>query len=85
MTYSGMNNQQRDETDVQMREVKTIITHEDYNQMTFDNDIAVLELKEPLVFSSTVHPVCLPSSSHVFPPGMPCWVTGWGAVREGGE
>lgn len=80
-----MNDQQKEDKDVQMREVKTIITHEDYNQMTYDNDIAVLELKEPLVFSSTVHPVCLPSSSHVFPPGMPCWVTGWGTLREGGE
>ncbi|KAK3531475.1 hypothetical protein QTP70_022104, partial [Hemibagrus guttatus] len=85
MTYSGMNDQQKDEKSVQMREVKTIITHSDYNQMTFDNDIAVLELKEPLEFSSTVHPVCLPSSSHVFPPGMNCWVTGWGALREGGS
>ncbi|XP_017346778.1 suppressor of tumorigenicity 14 protein isoform X1 [Ictalurus punctatus] len=85
LTYSGMNDQQKEEKDVQMREVKTIITHMNYNQMTYDNDIAVLELKEPLVFSSTVHPVCLPSSSHVFPPGMPCWVTGWGALREGGQ
>ncbi|XP_060744494.1 suppressor of tumorigenicity 14 protein homolog [Tachysurus vachellii] len=84
MTYSGMNDQQREENTVQMRELKTIITHSDYNQMTFDNDIAVLELKEPLEFTSTVHPVCLPSSSHVFPPGMPCWVTGWGALREAG-
>ncbi|MCJ8740325.1 hypothetical protein PDJAM_G00057620 [Pangasius djambal] len=84
-TYSGMNDQEKEERGVQMREVKTIITHADYNQMTFDNDIAVLELKEPLVFSSTVNPVCLPSSSHVFPPGMPCWVTGWGALREGGR
>ncbi|KAM9468577.1 suppressor of tumorigenicity 14 protein homolog isoform 2-T2 [Clarias gariepinus] len=84
MTYSGMHDQQKDDTNVQMREVKTIITHADYNQMTYDNDVALLELKQSLQFSSTVHPVCLPASSHVFPPGMPCWVTGWGAVREGG-
>ncbi|TSK49693.1 Suppressor of tumorigenicity 14 protein [Bagarius yarrelli] len=83
MTYSGMNDQQKEENSVQMREVKTIITHSEYNQVTFDNDIALLELKEPLKFSSTVNPVCLPASSHVFPPGMPCWVTGWGALREG--
>ncbi|XP_046718180.1 suppressor of tumorigenicity 14 protein homolog isoform X1 [Silurus meridionalis] len=85
MTYSGMNDQQKEEKSVQIRGVKNIITHTDYNQMTYDNDIALLELTEPLVFSSTVHPVCLPSNSHVFPPGMPCWVTGWGALREGGN
>ncbi|XP_072547053.1 suppressor of tumorigenicity 14 protein homolog [Salminus brasiliensis] len=84
-TYSGMQDQEKDDSNVQMRDVKTIITHQDYNSMTQDNDIALLELKEPLVFSSTIHPICLPASSHVFPPGMPCWVTGWGALREGGR
>lgn len=85
LTYSGMQDQERDDSNVQVKEVKTIITHQDYNQLTQDNDIALLELKEPLVFSNTIHPVCLPASSHVFPPGMPCWVTGWGALREGGR
>uniref|UniRef100_A0A8B9H1Y5 Zmp:0000001114 n=1 Tax=Astyanax mexicanus TaxID=7994 RepID=A0A8B9H1Y5_ASTMX len=82
---SGMQDQERDDSNVQVREVQTIITHQDYNQLTQDNDIALLELKEPLVFSNTVHPVCLPANSHVFPAGMPCWVTGWGALREGGR
>ncbi|XP_066517439.1 suppressor of tumorigenicity 14 protein homolog [Hoplias malabaricus] len=85
LTYSGMQDQEKDDSNVQIREVKNIIIHQDYNTMTQDNDIALLELKEPLVFSNTIHPVCLPSSSHVFPAGMPCWVTGWGAVREGGQ
>uniref|UniRef100_W5KUB8 ST14 transmembrane serine protease matriptase n=1 Tax=Astyanax mexicanus TaxID=7994 RepID=W5KUB8_ASTMX len=85
LTYSGMQDQERDDSNVQVREVQTIITHQDYNQLTQDNDIALLELKEPLVFSNTIHPICLPASSHVFPAGMPCWVTGWGALREGGR
>lgn len=69
---------------VQRRQVKRIISHPDYNQMTFDYDIALLELDEPLEFSNTIQPICLPSSSHVFATGMSCWVTGWGALREGG-
>ncbi|XP_062872681.1 suppressor of tumorigenicity 14 protein [Trichomycterus rosablanca] len=84
-TYSGLRDQNLMDDKVQMREIKNIIVHRDYNQMTYDNDIALLELKEPLKFSSTVFSICLPSSSHVFPPGMPCWVTGWGALREGGR
>ncbi|XP_038123517.1 suppressor of tumorigenicity 14 protein-like [Cyprinodon tularosa] len=67
-----------------MRKLKRIIIHEFYNSMTFDYDIALLELNEPLEFSNTIQPICLPSSSHVFPPGMSCWITGWGAAREGG-
>ncbi|XP_028280158.1 suppressor of tumorigenicity 14 protein [Parambassis ranga] len=83
-TYSGMHDQYRQDG-VQRRTVKRIITHPDYNQMTFDYDIALLELSTPLQFSNTIQPICLPAPSHIFPAGMPCWVTGWGALREGGQ
>ncbi|XP_044214614.1 suppressor of tumorigenicity 14 protein homolog [Thunnus albacares] len=83
-TYSGMQDQYKQDG-VQRRPVKRIISHPDYNQMTFDYDIALLELTEPLKFENTIQPICLPSSSHVFPAGMSCWVTGWGALREGGQ
>ncbi|XP_037309693.2 suppressor of tumorigenicity 14 protein homolog [Pungitius pungitius] len=83
-TYSGMQDQYKMD-DVQRRPVQRIITHPDYNQMTFDYDVALLELSKPLEFTNTIQPICLPSHSHVFPPGMACWVTGWGALREGGS
>ncbi|XP_015232336.1 PREDICTED: suppressor of tumorigenicity 14 protein homolog [Cyprinodon variegatus] len=83
VTYSGLHSQFNPE-EAQMRKLKRIIIHEFYNSMTFDYDIALLELNEPLEFSNTIQPICLPSSSHVFPPGMSCWITGWGAAREGG-
>ncbi|XP_030641168.1 suppressor of tumorigenicity 14 protein homolog [Chanos chanos] len=83
-TYSGMQDQFKQEN-VQRRAVKKIIAHPNYNQMTFDYDIALLELSEPLQFNNLASPVCLPASSHVFPAGMPCWVTGWGTLREGGR
>ncbi|XP_068592623.1 suppressor of tumorigenicity 14 protein homolog [Cebidichthys violaceus] len=82
-SYSGMQNQYSQDG-VQRKAVKRIISHPDYNQMTFDYDIALLELSEPLKFTNTIQPICLPASSHVFPAGMACWVTGWGAQREGG-
>ncbi|KAJ8378927.1 hypothetical protein AAFF_G00232920 [Aldrovandia affinis] len=83
-TYSGMHDQY-DMEDVQMHKIKNIITHQDYNQMTFDYDIALLELQEPLEFTNTIHPICLPDHTHIFSPGLPCWVTGWGTLREGGR
>ncbi|XP_042346441.1 suppressor of tumorigenicity 14 protein [Plectropomus leopardus] len=82
-TYSGMQDQYKHDG-VQRRTLKRIISHPDYNQMTFDYDIALLELSEPLEFTNTIQPICLPAPSHVFPAGMSCWVTGWGALREGG-
>uniref|UniRef100_A0A8C7CES6 ST14 transmembrane serine protease matriptase n=1 Tax=Oncorhynchus kisutch TaxID=8019 RepID=A0A8C7CES6_ONCKI len=83
-TYSGMQDQYKQDT-VQRSSVKTIITHPDYNQMTYDYDIALLELSQPLEFTNTIHPICLPARSHLFPAGMSCWVTGWGTLREGGS
>uniref|UniRef100_A0A3P8T8K2 ST14 transmembrane serine protease matriptase n=1 Tax=Amphiprion percula TaxID=161767 RepID=A0A3P8T8K2_AMPPE len=83
-TYSGMHDQYKQD-DVQRRPLKRIISHPDYNRMTFDYDIALLELSEPLKFTDTIRPICLPAPSHVFPAGMSCWVTGWGALREGGQ
>lgn len=82
ISYSGMQDQYKYDG-VQRRSIQQIIPHPDYNQMTFDYDIALLELSEPLEFANTIQPICLPSSSHVFPAGMSCWVTGWGAMREG--
>uniref|UniRef100_A0A671TSG2 ST14 transmembrane serine protease matriptase n=1 Tax=Sparus aurata TaxID=8175 RepID=A0A671TSG2_SPAAU len=83
-TYSGMQDQYKQDG-VQRRPLKRIISHPDYSQMTFDYDIALLELSEPLEFTNTIQPICLPSHSHIFPAGMSCWVTGWGALREGGQ
>ncbi|KAK1894852.1 Suppressor of tumorigenicity 14 protein like [Dissostichus eleginoides] len=83
-TYNGMQDQYKQDG-VQIRPVKKIITHPDYNQMTFDFDIALLELSEPLEFTNTIQPICLPAPSHIFPAGTSCWVTGWGAMREGGS
>ncbi|KAM4735764.1 suppressor of tumorigenicity 14 protein isoform 2-T2 [Anableps anableps] len=83
ITYSGLQSQYKTE-EAQICKVKRIVPHPDYNPMTNDYDISLLELSEPLKFSNTIQPICLPSSSHVFPAGMSCWVTGWGALREGG-
>ncbi|MBN3295596.1 ST14 protein, partial [Amia calva] len=84
MTYSGMRDQQ-DMEEVQVRKVKRVLPHPSYNPMTYDYDIALLELAVPLEFSNTIHPICLPAATHVFPAGMSCWVTGWGTLREGGS
>ncbi|KAI2656410.1 hypothetical protein H4Q32_013338 [Labeo rohita] len=83
-TYSGLRDQNiRD--NVQQRTLKTIITHPNYDQMTYDYDISLLELSTPLNFTNTVHPICLPASTHVFSAGSSCFVTGWGTLREGGS
>ncbi|CAG0890443.1 unnamed protein product [Darwinula stevensoni] len=36
-----------------------------YNATAFVNDIAVITLRQPLTFSPSVQPICIPSSEHV--------------------
>uniref|UniRef100_A0A3Q2QGL2 Peptidase S1 domain-containing protein n=1 Tax=Fundulus heteroclitus TaxID=8078 RepID=A0A3Q2QGL2_FUNHE len=36
-----------------------------------------------LFFVGGVRPVCLPGPNESFPPGAPCWITGWGFTQEG--
>lgn len=66
------------------RSVATIILHPKYNSDTNDNDIALLRLSSPVKFTDYIRPVCLAASDSVFNNGTDSWVTGWGAVEEGG-
>uniref|UniRef100_A0A8D2ISZ3 Peptidase S1 domain-containing protein n=1 Tax=Varanus komodoensis TaxID=61221 RepID=A0A8D2ISZ3_VARKO len=57
-----------------------IIVHPYYAGDGLSADIALVRLVEPVNFSRTILPICLPSTSdpEPFPVGMSCWVTGWG-------
>ncbi|KAK2542035.1 Tmprss9 [Columba livia] len=61
-----------------------IYKHPFYNVYSLDYDVALLELNAPVKFSSTIRPICLPDSSHIFHEGARCFITGWGSTKEGG-
>lgn len=67
------------------RSVALIILHPEYDSDTNDNDIALLRLSAPVKFTDYIRPVCLAANDSVFNNGTDSWVTGWGAVEEGGE
>ncbi|KAF5919803.1 hypothetical protein HPG69_009792, partial [Diceros bicornis minor] len=64
--------------------VSRLLLHPYHEEDSHDYDVALLQLDHPVVRSAAVHPVCLPARSHFFEPGLHCWITGWGALREGG-
>uniref|UniRef100_A0A8C9FXL7 Kazal-like domain-containing protein n=1 Tax=Pavo cristatus TaxID=9049 RepID=A0A8C9FXL7_PAVCR len=64
--------------------LKQLIIHENYNAATYENDIALLELKghgkgECSLKYST--PACIPWSEHMFKAGDKCKVSGWGLEK----
>jgi len=67
------------------RNLKRIIPHPRYDPLTYDNDMALMELETPVTLTQNILPICLPSPSHQFPAGQAAWITGWGATREGGR
>uniref|UniRef100_A0A3B4XEE2 ST14 transmembrane serine protease matriptase b n=1 Tax=Seriola lalandi dorsalis TaxID=1841481 RepID=A0A3B4XEE2_SERLL len=66
------------------KNIKRIIAHPDYNPLTYNNDIALMELDTEVTLNQNIWPICLPSPTYDFPAGQEAWITGWGATREGG-
>ncbi|KAG8509297.1 Serine protease 38 [Galemys pyrenaicus] len=66
-------------------EVHQVILHPTFQMYhPVGGDIALVQLKSRIVFSDSVHPICLP------PPGMKllnlsCWATGWGLKSQKGD
>uniref|UniRef100_A0A8C3VSS6 matriptase n=1 Tax=Catagonus wagneri TaxID=51154 RepID=A0A8C3VSS6_9CETA len=83
--FLGLHDQsKRSVPGVQERHLQRIVSHPFFNDFTFDYDIALLQLDQPVEYSPTVRPICLPDASHTFPAGKAIWVTGWGHTQEGG-
>ncbi|XP_038568564.1 transmembrane protease serine 9-like [Micropterus salmoides] len=65
------------------RTVSQIIIHPNFNSRTFDNDICLLKLSSPVIFTTYIQPVCLAATGSTFYKGTLSWVTGWGDVGTG--
>ncbi|XP_006754297.2 PREDICTED: tryptase, partial [Myotis davidii] len=63
--------------------INRVIVHPNYYSYENGADIALLELEDPVSTKHTAQLIALPPDSETFPPGTPCWVTGWGDVSDG--
>jgi len=62
-----------------------ITDHPNYNSNNLDNDFSILTLSEPVQFSTSVSPACLPGSTSELYGGRKATVSGWGTTSAGGN
>lgn len=68
------------------RRVTAININPNWDRVTFQNDIALLTLDEPLLASAEVSPIQLPDVTQPWPPtGTPATVFGWGSRTVNGS
>ncbi|KAL7982036.1 hypothetical protein Chor_001093 [Crotalus horridus] len=84
--WTGLVDSIKFNTRVETFSLKDMIIHEHYNSKTYQNDIALLEMKTknegtPCSPPDTV-PVCIPWSQYMFGDGHRCKVSGWGLDEE---
>ena len=65
--------------------VTNIVIAPGYSTPQSGQDVALVRLDPPVSWTNVIQPICLPESTVVFPEGQPCYVTGWGHIRDGGE
>ncbi|XP_076993206.1 transmembrane protease serine 11C-like [Tamandua tetradactyla] len=67
------------------RTIKDIIIHEHYHYPAHENDIAVVHMSSPVLYTSNIRRACLPEATFTFPPNSDAVVTGWGTLKHNGE
>lgn len=65
------------------RKVQRSECHPNYDFLTVDNDICLLQLAAPVNFTDEISPVCLASRNSTFHSGTSSWVIGWGEKDNG--
>ncbi|XP_075687741.1 serine protease 27-like, partial [Rhinoderma darwinii] len=63
--------------------VDQIIPHPEFIKIGSKGDIALMKLSSPVNYTQYIQTLRLPDESSVFPCGLSCWTTGWGATENG--
>ncbi|XP_037276201.2 LOW QUALITY PROTEIN: chymotrypsinogen A [Rhipicephalus microplus] len=72
-----------DNTEV-IYKVEEVCAHLNYKPSKRNSsDIAIIKLRDPVTFTRTISPVCLPSHREELPLGSKYYVTGWGSTTRG--
>ncbi|XP_016160175.1 PREDICTED: acrosin-like [Ficedula albicollis] len=71
--------------EAQVFQVKQILLHQDYVAATVTNNIALLELEQPVECSDYIQLGCVPDGSLAVPELKTCYMAGWRAAPASGQ
>ncbi|KAF7644314.1 hypothetical protein LDENG_00224260 [Lucifuga dentata] len=80
----GDNDKQRPDPGEQVIKVQEVVFHPHFHAFTFDSDVALLYLAEPVVWGPTAIPACLPDAhlaKYLLREDNRGVVSGWGATK----
>ncbi|XP_063166127.1 complement factor I-like [Candoia aspera] len=84
--WTGMINSLKPSYDTETFRCNRVIIHENYNSQTYENDIALVEMKSKSRGSScsvfNLVPVCIPWSQYMFRSGQQCKVTSYSGFQN---
>uniref|UniRef100_A0A674J899 Acrosin n=1 Tax=Terrapene triunguis TaxID=2587831 RepID=A0A674J899_9SAUR len=68
--------------EAQVRSIKQVVQHEHYEPRTESNDVALLELDQPIACNDYAQPACLPDAMVEVSNLSHCYISGWGVTQE---
>ncbi|KAG5280239.1 hypothetical protein AALO_G00086660 [Alosa alosa] len=80
--YLGRQVQSGSNPNEQSLSIIRIVTHPQYNNTLFNNDVALMQLSTSVTFTNYIRPICLANSSSTFHNATSCWATGWGNIGK---
>ncbi|XP_061421532.1 chymotrypsin B-like isoform X2 [Lethenteron reissneri] len=78
----GEHDQSSSSEKFQTMNIAKAINHPQWDEMSINNDVALIKLSQPAQMTDGVSPVCLSSTSDNFPPGLNCVTSGWGKTNN---
>ncbi|NP_001089555.1 uncharacterized protein LOC734611 [Xenopus laevis] len=67
--------------ETQIRKIKEMIRHEQFNKEEKKYDIALISLDKPVAYSDYIQPACLPQEASDITRMNDCYIAGWGMVN----
>nr|AAF74732.1 trypsin precursor AiT6 [Agrotis ipsilon] len=65
--------------------VSQLVLHAGYSPATLDNDVAIVRLAQPAVYSNVIQPARIPGSNYDLPDNTLLTTVGWGSLTSGGS